>query len=121
MHLHISSLTRPPTIATELNNTSIANASVLFPDEADLKVITGKASKGIHYAALMAKEKGVWAETLKSKALISGPPAIDRRASLMILLDEVEMRIAKEVMGKVDASLFSEDEDEKPEVPVKDP
>ncbi|KXS96572.1 hypothetical protein AC578_1947 [Pseudocercospora eumusae] len=79
----------------------IINAEVLFPRQIDLRVITGKAGKGLHYAALMARDTSnpdANVNDIGYKILAQGPSESNRRASVMKLLDDVEKRVAKDVM-----------------------
>ncbi|EME85693.1 uncharacterized protein MYCFIDRAFT_171579 [Pseudocercospora fijiensis CIRAD86] len=74
-------------------STSVTNAEVLFPRQIDLRVITGKAGKGFHYAALMARDTSspdINVQDIGYKILAQGPPESSRRASVMKLLDDVE-------------------------------
>lgn len=79
----------------------VNNAEVLFPSQIDLRVVTGKVSRGQHYAALMARDTSspdIDARDIGYKILAQGPSEGNRRASVMKLLDDVEKRIAKDIM-----------------------
>jgi hypothetical protein len=77
------------------------NAEVLFPRLCDMRVITGRTSKTEHYAAIYARDTTtpeICKNGIDFRMIAQGPNEIDRRTSVMKLLDDIEKRVAKEVM-----------------------
>lgn len=78
------------------------NAEVLFPKQTDMRVVTGKLSKNQLYAAVVARDfatPDVKANGVAFRIIAQGPNEGDRRLAVLKLLDDIEKRVAKEVMG----------------------
>ncbi|KAF2216213.1 hypothetical protein CERZMDRAFT_93510 [Cercospora zeae-maydis SCOH1-5] len=79
----------------------LTNAEVLFPAHSDLRVITGKLSQTARYAAVVSRDDatpGPNATGAAYRIVAQGPAEADRRLAVMKLLDDIERRIATEIM-----------------------
>lgn len=95
------------TTMTDLVDRIQENASILFPASPRLKVSTALAPSGLLCHGIVVGPKNEESKTSRYKVLLKGPgvpgvksePGRGRREALVGLLEEVERRVGKEMLG----------------------
>ena len=81
-----------------------ANASILFPKEQNLRVVTAQTPSGLLYHSMLVADKPQPKEAQykvnDTKIVVKSQGAQERRGAMMDLLQETEKKVGKELLSK---------------------
>ncbi|THX87601.1 hypothetical protein D6D02_09207 [Aureobasidium pullulans] len=89
---------------SDITSQIAANAQALYPREKGLKVVSAQSPNGmIHYCAVVGEEASdpkYPKIAPRTKVVLQGDSATDRRTAMMTLLEQTEKKVAKEILKK---------------------
>ncbi|THW37668.1 hypothetical protein D6D22_07109 [Aureobasidium pullulans] len=89
---------------SDITSQITANAQALYPREKGLKVVSAQSPNGmIHYCAVVGEEASdpkYPKIAPRTKVVLQGDSATDRRTAMMTLLEQTEKKVAKEILKK---------------------